>query len=146
MNQISDVSPLANLKNLTELNISSSYVSDVSPLTGLKNLTILNISSSYVSDVSPLTGLKNLKIYHDNIRIKKGSIGGVHIPDRQLRRLIVYKITGSARDSSNYVITEADMRSITTIVQPYSRVHANSIRDLTGLEYATNLRRVKIRW
>jgi Leucine-rich repeat (LRR) protein len=59
-NQISDLSPLADLTHLDWLNLSSNQISDVSPLAGLTNLTYLSLSSNQVSDVSPLAGLTNL--------------------------------------------------------------------------------------
>ncbi|WP_367119033.1 hypothetical protein [Nostoc sp. JL23] len=38
-------------------------MSDVSPLANLTNLTQLNLRRTQVSDVSPLANLTNLKIY-----------------------------------------------------------------------------------
>ncbi|MHC5755733.1 MAG: leucine-rich repeat domain-containing protein, partial [Nostoc sp.] len=61
--QVSDVSPLANLTNLTKLYFWGTQVSDVSPLANLTNLTELNLWETQVSDVSPLANLTNLKIY-----------------------------------------------------------------------------------
>ncbi|WP_375448897.1 leucine-rich repeat domain-containing protein, partial [uncultured Nostoc sp.] len=58
--QVSDVSPLANLTNLTKLYFWGTQVSDVSPLANLTNLIELNLSGTQVSDVSPLANLTNL--------------------------------------------------------------------------------------
>ena len=57
---LSDVAPLAGLKNLMELNLMNNHILDVAPLANLKNLTLLNLSSNNISDVAPLAGLKNL--------------------------------------------------------------------------------------
>ena len=57
---VSDVSPLANLTQLTELRLSGTAVSDVSPLVGLTQLTSLYLYNTAVSDVSPLVGLTQL--------------------------------------------------------------------------------------
>ena len=73
-NQISDLSPLTKLKNLTELDISKQtlievdgfygniiyLLSDLSPLAELKNLTSLSLKGNQISDISPLAELKNL--------------------------------------------------------------------------------------
>ena len=60
--QVSDVKPLAELKNLTTLYLGYTQVSDVTPLAELKNLTMLYLSHTQVSDVKPLAEL-NVKIY-----------------------------------------------------------------------------------
>ena len=59
-NQISDISPLAGLTNLTRLYLGDNEISDVSPLSGLTNLTKLELWENEISDVSPLSGLTNL--------------------------------------------------------------------------------------
>ena len=61
--ELSDLTPLAGLKNLTELKvIGSRKLLDVSPLAGLRNLTKLDIHASggEFSDLTPLAGLTNL--------------------------------------------------------------------------------------
>ncbi len=60
--QISDLSSLAELKKLTELDLRSTEVSDLSPLVGLENVKKLDISLTKVSDLSSLAGLKNLEV------------------------------------------------------------------------------------
>ena len=62
-NEISDLSPIAGLINLQDLNVSSNRV-DLSPLSGLINLKYLFFTASNVSDLSPLSGLINLKAIH----------------------------------------------------------------------------------
>ena len=59
-NPISDVSPLAALTQLTELNLVGTDVLDVSPLAALTQLTELNLAGTAVSDVSPLAALTQL--------------------------------------------------------------------------------------
>ena len=58
--RIVDVSPLANLAQLTELSLPNNHVSDVSPLAGLKSLRILDLRDNDISDISPLTHLTQL--------------------------------------------------------------------------------------
>ena len=59
-NNISDVAPLANLTNLTELWLGGNNISDMSPLGNLKSLTNLSLTVNNTSDVSFLTNFKNL--------------------------------------------------------------------------------------
>ncbi|CEK40127.1 immunoglobulin-like domain-containing protein [Paraclostridium sordellii] len=70
-NQISDISPLAGLTNLTTLSLRGNFkVSDISPLAGLTNLTNLSLEYNQISDISPLAGLTNLTtlfLWHNQI-------------------------------------------------------------------------------
>ena len=60
-NEIQDLRPLANLKEIHFLDLSSNQISDVSPLAGLVTLEVLGLSNNRIVDVSPLAGLVNLK-------------------------------------------------------------------------------------
>jgi len=59
-NQISDISPLASLTSLIELNLGSNEISDISPLANLTNLTVLHLWDILIRDISPLAGLTSL--------------------------------------------------------------------------------------
>lgn len=59
-NQISDITPLAKLTNLTSLYLGDNQISDITPLTKLTNLTSLNLRGNQISDITPLTKLMNL--------------------------------------------------------------------------------------
>ena len=61
---VSDLSPLAELKNLAALIINDTPVSDLTPLAEVKNLTELWLNDTQVSDLTPLTKLKNLYGLH----------------------------------------------------------------------------------
>ncbi|MGC8718106.1 MAG: leucine-rich repeat domain-containing protein, partial [bacterium] len=54
-NQISDISPLANLTKLQELYLESNQISDISPLANLTKLQELDLSNNQISDIRPLT-------------------------------------------------------------------------------------------
>ncbi len=68
-NRITDLSPLANLTNLTQLHIWHREVAgmppvtnlDISSLSRLINLEYLSLENSGISDISPLTELKELQ-------------------------------------------------------------------------------------
>ena len=60
-NDITDISPLAGLTNLTYMNIAfSTNITDISPLAGLTNLKFLSLIKTNITDISPLAGLTNL--------------------------------------------------------------------------------------
>ena len=66
-NQISDISPIAGLINLRELEINRNTISDISPVRGLTNLTLLTLKDNQISDISPIAGLINLqRLYLDD--------------------------------------------------------------------------------
>ena len=58
--QISDITPLAGLTNLTWLCLCESQVRDFSPLAGLKNLDWLQINTHLSGDLRPFAGLTEL--------------------------------------------------------------------------------------
>ncbi len=59
--QITDLSPLAGLSNLQELDCSNNQITDLSPVAGLTNLQILDFYSTQITDLSPLSNLFNLQ-------------------------------------------------------------------------------------
>ena len=56
-----DLSLLANLTELIDLDISATMVADIFPLAGLTNLTRLNITYTRLSDMTPLADLTRLE-------------------------------------------------------------------------------------
>lgn len=61
-NDIEDISPLANLIRLTSLNISGNNIKDISPLATLTELKSLNLGFNFeIEDYSPLELLHKLK-------------------------------------------------------------------------------------
>ncbi len=58
--EISDVSALSDLTNLTRLDLAYNRVEDISALSGLTNLTRLDLWLNKVTDISPILGLINL--------------------------------------------------------------------------------------
>ncbi len=61
-NKLSDISPLANLVNLSELNLRGNQLSDISPLANLVNLSELDLRGNQISNISPLANLVNLTL------------------------------------------------------------------------------------
>ena len=54
---ISDITPIAQLKNLTGLYLEHNLISDLSPLSELHNLTSLALEDNRISDLSPLENI-----------------------------------------------------------------------------------------
>jgi internalin A len=63
-NQISDIKPIASLRNLKRLSLSFNQISDIRPLSGLTKLTTLFLIDNQISDIQPLTSLTNLTELH----------------------------------------------------------------------------------
>ena len=59
-NQISDIAALAGMTNLTLLYLDNNQISNIPLLSGLTNLVGLILSGNQISDISPLSGLTNL--------------------------------------------------------------------------------------
>jgi internalin A len=61
-NQITDLTPLAELTGLVTLSLAENGISDISPLAGLTNLEMLILTKNRITDITPLAGLTNLKV------------------------------------------------------------------------------------
>ncbi|EAF4531478.1 hypothetical protein CYG98_14220 [Listeria monocytogenes serotype 1/2a] len=69
-NEISDLSPVKDLKKLYNLQLGGCGISDISSLSNLKTLTHLYLSDNNISDISPLvnlTGLVSLALQNNEI-------------------------------------------------------------------------------
>ena len=63
-NGISDITPLAGLRELRELYLTNNRIEEVHSLAGLINLEMLFLEGNGVTDISPLSNLKQLRILH----------------------------------------------------------------------------------
>ena len=128
-NRIIDVSPLANLTLLEELWLNKNVITDVSPLIGLRNLTKLYLANNPFHDFSPLLELEGVEL---DIEISEGFDVIVEVPDPNIRQLI--RETLSLPET--LPLTRGQMQKLTELDAGGDR----GITDLTGLEYATNIR------
>jgi internalin A len=94
---LTDLSPLAGLRSLQDLNITSTAVSDLSPLAGLSALATLDRHEAQVSDLSPLAGLSGLR----SLCAFKNKISDVSALAGMpaLEALLIYSNAGGARTS-----------------------------------------------
>ena len=153
-NQISDISALAGLTKLEALALGHNYISDISPLARLTNLTILILQYNRISDFSPIASLvPNLLLYENDNQNQphpetvkppkvetpkdpEGPIDAapdpdyVYIPDDNLRAVVQSALGKEKVDS----IAVVEMHHLTSI-----EAGDDGIKDLTGLEAATNL-------
>jgi len=59
-NQIKEIAPIKDLKNLTTLLLIRNQIKNIAPIKDLTNLTELDLSGNQLSDISPLKDLENL--------------------------------------------------------------------------------------
>ena len=88
-NNISDISPLAELTQLTSLNLENNNIFDVSPLAELTQLTSLVLQNNNISDISPIVQL-NLT-HRLNLAMNPLNYASIntHIPSMQARGIDV---------------------------------------------------------
>ena len=154
-NQISDLSPLAGLENITGLALAGNQISDLSPLSGLINLSHLSIynnpeisdlspiasftklqglwvvGSTKISDISPLAGLVNLK----NITIWGSPISDLS-PLAGLTQLERLDICGSKASDISVLSKLTGLKELYLV--------SNGISDVSPLSGLTNLTRLSL--
>ena len=128
-NQIRDISFLANLTLLEELWLNRNAITDISPLIQLQNLKKLYLADNPFHDFSPLLELEGVEL---DIEISEGLNVEVEIPDPNLRQLI--RETLSLPEAVS--LTQQQMLRLMRLDADGDR----GITNLTGLEYATNIR------
>ena len=89
-NSVSDLSPLRESINLHELDLGDNSVSDISPLAGLTHLTYLALGGNSVSDISPLAGLTHLGWLYLWGNPLSYTSGQTHIPALQRRGVTIH--------------------------------------------------------
>ena len=134
-NRIVDIGPLANLTMLEELRIDSNAIADVSPLANLENLMDLKLAGNVIRDFSPLFGLDLKNVDIDIHMLQELASVEVEIPDPNLERAIREKLVLP----DEIPVTQLVMKQLTGLDTGNSQ-----IKDLVGLEYATNLTRLSL--
>ena len=135
-NDIVDISALSALTNLTYLSLSANDIVDISALSGLTKLTELNLnenplSASSINDHIPALQDRGVTVEFDPTPVTiTDDPTPVTIRDAKLRAAIAAAL-GKA---SGATITKGEMTTL-------FRLDAENagIRDLAGLEFATNL-------
>ena len=132
-NLVEDITTLANLTQLTHLRLDNNQIRDISPLAHLTQLEELHIADNPFYDFSPLLELEGVEL---DIEISEGFDDVVEIPDPNLKRLI--RETLSLPEA--VPLTQGQMLRLTRLEAGGDR----GIINLTGLEYATNIRSLRL--
>ena len=164
-NNITDVSPLAGLMQLTNLNLHRNNITDVLPLAGLTQLKHLNLGGhnnwnpggNTISDISPLAGLTqltNLSLDGNNISDLSPLVGLTQLTDlsldlnnisdisplvglTKLERLLIRGDTNNPGPNTNYI---SDISPLTELTQlKWLWLSGNNISDLSPLAGLTQL-------
>ena len=136
--KVSDISPLAALKELRTLDLLNSGISDIRPLSGLTELRTLLLKGNPIRDLTPLSGLNLTDLKYDVVEQTTGQtdLAAAWMPDPALRTAVRGEI-GLLPDVR---LTKERLQSAR-----YINVAGKGISDITGLEFATNLRELDIR-
>ena len=128
-NSISDISALSNLINLTGLHLGSNSISDISALSNLTNLIGLNLWGNSISDISALSRLTNLTY----LSLAQNSISDISVLSNLTNLEILYLWGNSISDISA-------LSRLTNLTELY--IGSNSISDISVLSNLTNLTRL----
>jgi len=127
-NHISDITPLARLNNLTWISLDGNQISDTTPLTGLTNLTELGLGSNHISDTTPLAGLTNLTSLN---------LSGNQINDSGITPLAGLTNLTELDLISNHISDTTPLAGLTNLTS--LNLSGNQISDTTPLAGLTNL-------
>ncbi len=129
--RITDVTPLAELTKLTELNIRETRVTDLAPLAGLTNLTTLRIEENILSNIMPLAGLTNLReldLYYTQTTDVTPLAGLTELTKLDIR--------------GNKITDLTPLAGLTKLTKLFAA--SNKITDLTPLAGLTNLTKLHL--
>ncbi|MEG5140572.1 MULTISPECIES: leucine-rich repeat domain-containing protein [unclassified Microcoleus] len=125
-NQISDITPLQSLTNLTCLRLHNNQISDITPLQSLTNLTRLDLDNNKISDITPLQSLTNLT----NLYLSNNPISDI-TPLQSLTNLNYLNL------HNNQISDIPSLQSLTNLISLH--LYNNQISDITPLQSLTNL-------
>ena len=133
--RITDIKPLENLTNLRHLRLHGNRIVDVSPLANLTQLTDLTLANNAITDFQPLFGLNLQSVDIDFRKLQELASADVKIHDPNLERAIREELGLPAKTS----LTQLAINQLTRLDAPEKQ-----IEDLTGLEYAINLKWLRL--
>jgi len=155
LNQITDISPLASLTNLTRLGLDGNYwIVDISPLANLSSLVSLSLGVTGISDLSPVANLTNLKylyLYSNQISdisplANLTSLTFLSLDDNQISDLSpVANLTSltSLSLGGNQISDISPLASLSSLVSLV--LHRNPISDFSPLASLTKLTTLDLR-
>ena len=156
-NEISDISGLANLTGVEDINLYGNQISDLTPLANVTGTRYLQLHENLISDIAPLvnmTGLSDLQLNSNplstsaesiiqiledrGVDVEYDSISApifVDIPDFNLR----IELQSILSKDSEALISTAELLAITGDLNLQIGNLGGPITDLSGLEYITNV-------
>jgi antitoxin component YwqK of YwqJK toxin-antitoxin module len=130
--EITDLTPLAEVTELTELGIAGTQVTDISPLAKLTKLTTLKIRNNTLNDITPLaslTNLRELELYVNRELTDITPLAGLNI----LTKLGIY---------GNPIADLSPLRGLSNL--EHLNLESNKITELKPLAKLTNLTTLEI--
>ena len=150
MEEVTDLTPLAELTQLTELGIYETKVTDISPLAKLTKLTTLKIRDTILNDITPLaslTDLRELELYVNRKltditplaglnKLTKLGIYGNPIADLPAKGIVEFGAPALAK-YQDY----GSLRPLSEVDQPDNEIQNSreTLTELTQLKGLTNL-------
>jgi antitoxin component YwqK of YwqJK toxin-antitoxin module len=149
---VTDLTPLATLTELTNLSLTDNMIADISPLAKLTKLTTLKIRNNTLNDITPLaslTSLRELELYGNREltdikplaglnKLTKLGIYGNPITDlSSLKRLSNLEHLNLQSSKITELTPLAKLTNLTTL-----GIQNNKLADLTPLRGLTNLERL----
>ena len=125
--QISDITPLANLTALTTLKLSNNQISDITPLASMTALTTLELSNNQISNITPLANLTALT----RLRLDDNQISNI-TPLQNLRALTFLYL------NNNQISNITSLGNLTALSTQLN-LSRNQISDITPLANLTNI-------
>lgn len=123
-NEIQDITPLAELRNLTNLRLINNQISNIEPLANLTDLHYLMLTNNKINDASPLANFKRLRL----LRLGQNQIQDIS-PLADLKEMTYLELhENQIRDFS--------------VVENYPHIRTLSIKDnpIQDMTPITNLR------
>ena len=136
-NDLQNVVPLADLRNLKHLILTENHIRDFSPLTGLTNLQILWIKGNPIKDLRPLSELHLTDLKYDGVANHASQMqpSEVWMPDPVLCTVIRGELG---------LLPEVPLTKEKMLRLDYLDGYDKGILDITGLEFAANLRELHL--
>jgi tetratricopeptide (TPR) repeat protein len=125
--QITDISPIANLKNLEFLQLNENEIRDLSPLKKLSNLNGLYLGQNRITDISPLKDLIKLK----DVDLSRNEISNME-PLKNLTNLSGLFLM------FNRITDISPLENLTNLV--WLDLSGNLIKDISPLKNLTKLK------
>ncbi|MEJ6950725.1 leucine-rich repeat domain-containing protein [Natronospora cellulosivora (SeqCode)] len=139
-NFIDDLKPLSNLTNLGELSLVDNYIEDISYLKNLTALNTLDITGNSILPIEASTpnymALMNLKSAGVEIKYQDNLDFIVVFKEDKIRESVIENPDFKEKHGSSHIY------GIEVWGIDHLDISANGIKDLSGIQYLSNLRRL----